>query len=114
MRDTCSMHCGHFTGVPKDAFEKEKASLGKIFESVRYEDDTQSLHLCGARELSDSPKDLSEILDTLASLLSEDGKGQIMMRCEGLTEVCYFRRKMWKLAGIDLPPDPFEGIRYVD
>jgi len=113
MRDMCSMHCGHLSGVSKQAFDKARAALEKLFEAVRYEAEYEMLHVCGAREIEDSPGKLSEILDMLAGLLSEKGKGHIMMRCEGITEVCYFRRNMWKLAGIELPPDPFEGIHYV-
>jgi hypothetical protein len=101
-------------GVDESAYENEKSELGNMFESVRYDKEMQALDVCGARELSDRPKELSNILDKLASLLSDGGKGHIMMRCEGLTEICYFRRNMWKLVGIDLPPDPFEGIHHVE
>lgn len=113
MREMCSMHCGHFNGVSKEAFEQAKSALDGLFEAVRYEAEFETLHVCGARGIEDSPGKLSEIFDMLAGLLSETGKGHIMMRCEGITEICYFRRNMWKLAGIELPPDPFEGIHYV-
>jgi hypothetical protein len=36
-----------------------------------------------------------------------------MLQCEA-SEICYFRRNMWKLLSIHIPPDPFDDIHYVD
>lgn len=112
--ETCSMHCGHFFGVDAQAFAKGKARLEGLFSLVEYEPDEGALSLCGARNVSDSPSELTKIFDELSLLLGPEGKGRLMINCGGLFEACYFRHRMWKLMSVGMPEDPFEGLRIAD
>ncbi|BBD08169.1 hypothetical protein [Desulfovibrio ferrophilus] len=112
--ETCSMHCGNFTGVDDKAFAKRKGYLDDLFNLVEYEADTGALNLCGARGVSDSPADLTSIFDELARVLGKTGKGRLMINCGGLFEACYFRAGMWKLMAIGMPEDPFDGLHLTD
>lgn len=112
--DTCSMHCGQFTDVDKAVFDKQSQALEKLFGLVEYDEPTRSLHLCGARNVSDLPGDLTEVFDALSRLPGRQGGGRIMINCEGVFEVCYFRHGLWKLEAVTVPPDPFEGVHHAD
>lgn len=111
-KDTCSLHCGEFYGVGEEAFSNNKAFLEELFGLVEFDPEQGTLRLCGARGVSDLPSDLTKILDTLSHLPGETGKGRIMLHCERLFEVCYFRHRMWKLEAIGMPEDPFDGVRH--
>ena len=113
MKDTCSLHCGHFIGVSKDVFEKKREYLKGLFDYVHYEEETERLEVTGAQDIEDSPEAIKKVFNTLATLLREGGKGRVMLQCEN-TEICYLRRNMWKLMSIHVPPDPFDEIYYVD
>lgn len=63
----------------------------------------------GPGENSDSPSDLTSISGELPRVLGKNGKGRLMINCGGLFEVCFFRPGMWKLMGLGMPEDPFEG-----
>ncbi len=112
--ETCSLHCGYLQGVSKDRFEAEKSFLQSLFSSVQYYETSGKLHVCGARNLADDPEQFITLFNRLSSLLNNDGKGSLLVKCEDSTEVCYMRRKRWKLAHVVLPPDPFEGVYYAD
>jgi hypothetical protein len=114
MNGTCSLHCGVFNGVGKDRFEESADELNRLFDYVRYVEETRTLELTGAKNIEDSPPVLTEIFDFLSRLLEDDdGRGRIMLQCEA-HEICYFRRHMWKLMGIAVPDDPFNDIHYVN
>lgn len=110
--DTCSMHCGRFSGVAKDAYEAHSEALQTLFGLVEYDEESQELNLCGARGVSDLPGDLTQIFDALSKLPGDKGRGRIMINCNGAFEVCYFRHGMWKLEAVAVPPDPFDGVHY--
>ncbi len=112
MTSTCSLHCGHFQSVGTEAFKKHEQSLKNIFRYINYDGQSGNLEVAGGVNVPHDPARLTEIFDMLATMLSEDGKGRIMLQCEA-TEVCYFRCKAWKLEYVDLPSDPFEGVRRV-
>jgi len=112
MTSACSLHCGHFLGVEPEAFKSSEASLKEIFRYIHHDGRTGMLEVAGGVNVPHDPARLTEIFDMLATMLSEGGKGRIMLQCEA-TEVCYFRRKAWKLEYVELPPDPFEGVRRV-
>jgi hypothetical protein len=112
MNSQCSLHCGHFTGVAKSVFATNSDYLHRLFTYVFYDEAGETLEVTGAREIDDHPDALRKIFNTLATLLKEGGKGRIMLQCD-TTEICFFRRNMWKLMSIQVPPDPFEDIYYV-
>jgi len=35
-----------------------------------------------------------------------------MLAC-GATEICFFRKNMWKLLCVNIPDDPFDDIHHV-
>ena len=108
----CSLHCGRFSGVNPERYEKTKDRLINMFANVRYDEAQGSLDLCGAQDIQHEPSLLIEIFSLLGSILDDDGKGQILLNC-GTMEMCYFRKNMWKLTSVMLPDDPFEGIHHV-
>lgn len=110
--DTCSLHCGQFSGVSETAFLEAEQSLTAIFKLVDYDKASRTLRLCGARDISDTPGTLAPLLDTLSRLPDAGGKGRLMLNCAGIIEVCYFRHKMWKLEAVPMPPDPFDGVHH--
>jgi len=112
MELTCSIHCGHFFGVKKESYEKNKGYLTGLFKYVHYDEQRKFLDFTGATDLVDDPSVLTEIFDRLSTLLNDTGKGRLMLQCDS-TEVCFFRKNMWKLMTIDMPEDPFDNIRYV-
>jgi hypothetical protein len=112
MEQFCSLHCGHFSGLGPKAYAKEEAWLKGLFELVSYNKADETLEITGARNIADSPKAISSIFDRLASMLEDKSKGQIMLACGG-TEICYFRKNMWKLLCVNIPEDPFVDIHYV-
>jgi len=108
--ETCSMHCGHFFDVDEKAFGAAKARLEGLFNLVEYDAASGALNLCGARNVSDSPAELTKIFDELSRLLGKSGRGRLMINCGGMFEACFFRHKMWKLMAIGMPEDPFDGL----
>lgn len=113
MFNTCSLHCGFFTGVDDAAFKKQQKKLEEMFNYVNYDPESGTLEMTGARDIEDSPVELTGIFDMLSTLLAEgDGRGRIMAQCQ-VHEVCYFRRHMWKLMAIEIPADPFDDIHHV-
>lgn len=113
MNNKCSLNCGTFRGVDKDAYAAEKKNLASIFSLVEYDGDSDLLQLCGARNVAHDPDQLTSIFNTLSTLLTDKGKGQVMLTCD-TTEVCFFRRKMWKLMAVHVPEDPFEGLHCIE
>jgi len=113
MKSTCSLHCGSFAGVSKKDFGKSGKFLRGLFDYVHYDAETELLEVTGARNVEDNPEEITEIFSRLAKLLKEGATGKIMLQCEA-SEICYFRRNMWKLMGIHIPPDPFDDIHYVE
>jgi len=112
MESTCSLHCGHFQAVGRDAYARREKDLKEVFRYVHYDQAGSALEVAGGVNIPHDPERLTAIFDMLATMLGPDGKGRIMLQCGG-TEVCYFRRNAWKLAHVDLPSDPFEGVRHV-
>jgi hypothetical protein len=112
MKSECSLHCGHFTGVAKSVFQMNRDYLHNLFSYVSYDERNETLEVTAAREIDDSPDELKKIFNTLATLLKEEGKGRIMLQC-ATSEICFFRRNMWKLMSIHIPADPFDDIYYV-
>ena len=112
--ETCSMHCGHFSGIDAQALAQSKGRLEELFSLVEYDAGTGALSLCGARNVEDSPANLTAIFDELSQLLGPGGKGRMMVNCDGRFEACFFRSKMWKLMAVGMPEDPFEGLRITD
>jgi hypothetical protein len=111
METICSLHCGHFTGVDPEMFKARREELEELFSYVGYVEETGALEVTGARDLEDHPRAIGPIFDMLSMLLTEMGRGSIILRCEG-TEVCYFRKNMWSLQPMPVPPDPFDSIRH--
>ena len=107
----CSLHCGHFAGVDPAAVAKALPGLKHLFTHVDYVEPERTLELTGARGLDDDPEALTQLLDSLSLLLADDGRGSIILRCEN-TEICYFRKGMWTLLSMAIPPDPFDRIRH--
>ena len=107
----CSLNCGYFHGVSGPAFAEAQNYLEGLFRHVYYDAGTDLLELTGGTNFPDEPSKLMELFDKLSLLLTETGKGRIMIQCE-LSEICYFRKGMWKLLGIHVPPDPFDDIHY--
>jgi hypothetical protein len=112
MKSACSLHCGSFAGVSKEDFEKNGKFLRGLFDYVHYDEQAERLEITGARDVYDSPDEITSIFNKMARLLKDGGRGKIMLQCEA-SEICYFRRNMWKLMSIHIPPDPFDDIRYV-
>jgi len=112
MKSYCSLHCGHFNGVEKDVFDKNKSFLEGLFRFVSFDPETGALDVTGAQNLQHDPDKLIEIFNALASLLSEEGRGRIILQCDA-HEICYFRKSMWKLLSVHIPDDPFDDIHYV-
>lgn len=112
--ETCSMHCGHFSGVDAQAFDTHKVRLEGLFSLVEYDAGSGSLNLCGARNVNDSPAELTSIFDELSRLLGPEGKGRLMVNCGSHFEACFFRSKMWKLMALGMPDDPFDGLHITD
>ena len=107
----CSLHCGHFSGVDRAAVAKALPRLKKAFNHVDYSEPDRTLELTGAHGLDDDPEALTRLLDSLSKLLGKEGRGSIILRCEA-TEICYFRKGMWSLLAMPVPPDPFDRIRH--
>jgi hypothetical protein len=112
MKSICSLHCGSFGGVSKGDFEKNAKFLRGLFDYVHYDEEAERLEVTGARDIADIPDEITKIFNGLARLLKEGGRGKIMLQCEA-SEICYFRRNMWKLMSIHIPPDPFDDIHHV-
>lgn len=112
MNDKCTLSCGLFEGIDPDSFQANKSHLQSLFHHIRFDQETKTLDICGAKDLEHDPDKLSRILDRLSTILAPQGKGQILLTCE-TTEICYFRQNMWKLMPIHIPEDPFENIHYV-
>ena len=110
MHRYCSMHCGRFQGVDMAKFQAAKPDLEKMFHTVRLDPETESLDLCGAQDVNHDPDVLCALFNTLATLLTDQGKGRILLNCGDL-EMCYFRKNMWKLIHIGMPEDPFDGLQ---
>lgn len=108
----CSLHCGHFEGVDASAVAARLGELKQTFSHADFSAEARTLDLTGARGLADDPEALTGIFDSLARLLAQDGRGSIILRCE-TAEICYFRKGMWTLLAMDVPPDPFDRIRHV-
>jgi hypothetical protein len=107
----CSLHCGHFSGVDTAAVAKALPKLKKTFTHVDYAESERALDLTGAHNLEDDPEALTKLLDYLSKLLGKNGRGSIILRCEQ-TEICYFRKGMWSLLAMPVPPDPFDRIHH--
>ncbi|MEW5773356.1 MAG: hypothetical protein AB1916_07500 [Thermodesulfobacteriota bacterium] len=107
----CSLHCGRLAGVDPAAVAAALPGLQTAFTHVDYSPERRTLDLTGAHGLPDDPEALTRLLDSLSRLLGEDGRGSIILRCEN-TEICYFRRNMWALLAMHIPPDPFDRIRH--
>ncbi len=112
MEQFCSLHCGHFTDLSPKSYAKEEAWLKELFELVSYNKADKTLEITGARNISDAPKAISAVFDRLAAMLDEKSKGRIMLAC-GATEICFFRKNMWKLLCVNIPDDPFDDIHHV-
>lgn len=112
MKSTCSLHCGNFAGVTKGDFKKNEKFLRGLFDYVHFDPEAERLDLTGARDVEDSPQQIISIFNRLAKLLKDGGRGKIMLQCEA-SEICYFRRNMWKLMGVHIPPDPFDDVHHV-
>lgn len=108
----CSLHCGHFEGVDASAVAARLDELRQTFSHADFSAEARTLDLTGARGLADDPGALTSLLDSLSRLLAQDGRGSIILRCEE-TEICYFRKGMWTLLAMHIPPDPFDRISHV-
>jgi hypothetical protein len=86
--------------------------LRETFHFLDLDPESGTLSVCGGKNVAHNPERLKGILNTLASLLGESGRGSILLTCEQ-TEICYFRRNMWKLMRVYIPEDPFEDIHYL-
>jgi len=112
MKSVCSLHCGHFSGVNAERFQAEKGFLEGLFRFVSFESETGALDVTGAQGLAHDPDMLIDLFNRFAGLLGEQGRGRIILQCDG-HEICYFRKSMWKLLAISIPEDPFDDIHYV-
>lgn len=113
MDDTCTLSCGFFEGIDPESYTEREPRLQKTFSHMQLDGKSGTLDICGAKDMAHDPGQLSEIFDTLSKILGPRGKGRILLTCE-TTEICYFRRNMWKLLPVPVPDDPFENIRYVE
>jgi len=98
--------------VSKGDFKKKEKSLRGLFDNVHYDPEVERLDVTGAREIEGSPQEVINVLNRLATLLKEGGRGKIMLQCE-TSEICYFRQNMWEVMSVHLPPDPFDDIHHV-
>ncbi|NMC50553.1 MAG: hypothetical protein GYA47_14180 [Desulfovibrio sp.] len=112
MKGYCFLHCGIFTGLDTQALRGNQETLQELFPKIRHDPEADTLEVCGSREIHHDPETIIKVFNLLASVLSPEGKGQIMLHCDG-HEVCYFRRNMWKLLTVFVPEDPFEVMHYV-
>lgn len=112
MNAYCSMHCGRFQGVDQTKFKAAEAALTKKFATVSFNAEEETLDLCGAQHLNHDPDELMAVFNSLAGLLTDNGKGRILLNCGDL-EMCFFRKNMWKLVHVGMPEDPFDGLYMV-
>lgn len=112
--NSCSLHCGRLQGVAQGTFAANKEYLLELFSSVQYFEETQELRICGARNLADDPEQLITTFNRICEMLEKEGKGSLLLKCEDTAEVCFMRYKRWKLQGVQMPDDPFEGVYYLD
>lgn len=112
MKDVCDLTCGSFTGVDPSAYKEREGILRETFHFLDMDPDRGTLSVCGGKNVAHDPDRLKGIFNLLASVLGDSGRGSILLTCEQ-TEICYFRRNMWKLLPVSIPEDPFEAIHYV-
>lgn len=112
MQDLCSLTCGSFTGVDPSSYREREKTLQEIFHYLDMDPEQETLSVCGGKNVVHDPEKLKRIFNILAGILGENGRGSILLSCDR-TEICYFRKNMWKLMQVYVPDDPFEDIHYV-